>query len=118
MEGRIVAFSSKSGEFMSTPVRKRSCEELAPRGARWWGIVLNAEYWFEQWGWQEGGQNAGRALGGGGGWKGQVGWWLCREGAGMVMGVPVAFVLEVGSVGRGRRLTVIEGSSTRYGRRI
>ena len=32
------------------------------------------------------------------------------------MGVPLAFVLEVGCFGRGRRLAVIEGRSMRYGR--
>ena len=65
MEGVMGALSSKRGELMSTPIRDRSCEELVPREVRWWGIGLNAKYWFEQWGRQEGGQKAGRALGGG-----------------------------------------------------
>ena len=32
------------------------------------------------------------------------------------MGVPLAFVLEVGCFGRGRKLAVIEGNPMRYGR--
>lgn len=117
MEGVMGACSSKRGEWVSTPIRDRSCEEVVLREVRWWGIGLKAEYWLGQWGWQEGGQNAGRALGGGWGWKGQLGWWLCREGAGMMVGAPVVFVLEEGSLGRGSRLAVIEGMSMRYGRR-
>ena len=57
-----------------------------------------------------------RGVGWGWGWNGPVGWCLCCEGAGMVMGVPLAFVLEVGCFGRGRTLAVIEGRSMWYGR--
>ena len=45
-----------------------------------------------------------------------MGWCFCCEGAGTVIGVSLAFVLEVGWFGRGSRLAVIEGNPMRYGR--